>query len=70
MIGVRRADGSPYEWTAKEQIHPRTRPLRETLDSRGYREIVKAGLKGAAFTIDGAEFERRSPEIPDFCGGL
>jgi len=63
---LRRADGSIYEWTAEEQLHPLTRPLKEALDSRGYRELVKAGLKGASFTIDEAEFERRSPEIPDF----
>jgi hypothetical protein len=63
---LRRGDGSIYEWTAEEQLHPLTRPLKEALDSRGYRELVKAGLKGAAFTIDEAEFERRSPEIPDF----
>jgi hypothetical protein len=66
---LRRPDGSPYEWTAEEQLHPLTRPVKEYLDSRGYRELVKAGLRGAAFTIDEAEFERRSPEIPDFCGG-
>jgi hypothetical protein len=66
---LRRADGSRYEWTAEEQLHPLTRPLKDYLESRGYRELVKAGLKGVAFTIDAAEFERRSPEIPDFCGG-
>jgi hypothetical protein len=66
---LRRADGSRYEWAAEEQLHPLTRPIKEYFDSRRYRELVKAGLKGSAFTVDWAEYERRSPEIPELCGG-
>jgi hypothetical protein len=66
---LRRADGSVYEWRAEEQVYPLTRPLKEYFDSRRYRELVKAGLKGPEFTVDQAEFERRSADIPTFCGG-
>ncbi len=65
---LRRADGSVYEWQAEEQIYPLTRPLKEYFDSRRYRGLVKTGLKGLDFTVDRAEFERRSADIPAFCG--
>jgi hypothetical protein len=66
---LRRADGSVYEWRAEEQTYPLTRPLKEYFDSRRYRELVKASLKGPGFSVDRAAFERRSAEIPTFCGG-
>ena len=66
---LRRSDGGVYEWAAEEQVHPLTRTVQEYLDSRPYREIVKGQLKYAAFRLDKAEFERRSGEIPTFCGG-
>ena len=66
---LRRADGSVYEWQAEEQLYPFTRPLKDYFDSRRYRDLVKAGLKDAPFTVDRAEFERRSAEIPTICGG-
>ncbi len=66
---LRRPDGSVYEWSAEEQIYPLTRPLKEYFDSREYRRRVKTGQKGAVFAIDKAEFERRSADIPTFCGG-
>jgi hypothetical protein len=66
---LRRADGSVYEWQAEEQIFPLARPVKEYFDARRYRELVKAGLRTLDFTVDRAEFERKSPEIPTFCGG-
>jgi len=66
---LRRPDGRVYEWAAEEQIYPLTRPVKDYFDSRRYRELVKAGLKDAPFTVDRAEFERRSAEIPTICGG-
>jgi hypothetical protein len=66
---LRRPDGRVYEWTAEEQLYPLTRPVKEYFDSRRYRELVKAGEKDAAYTVDRAEFERRSVEIPTICGG-
>ncbi|HPW16987.1 MAG TPA: hypothetical protein PLP83_01255 [Candidatus Aminicenantes bacterium] len=66
---LRRPDGRVYEWAAEEQIYPLTRPPKDYLDSRRYREIVKAGLKEAAFTLDKGEYERRAAEIPSICGG-
>ena len=66
---LRREDGSTYEWTAEEQIYPLTRPLKEYFDSRPYRDIVRAGRKSPAFSVDWGEFERKSRDIPAFCGG-
>lgn len=67
---LRRADGSVYEWTAEEQLYPLTRPPKDYLDSRRYRETVKAVQKSAVFSLDKAEFERRSAEIPAICGSV
>lgn len=66
---LRRADGSVYEWQAEEQMYPFTRQLKGYYDSRRYREIVKTGLKTLKFTVDRDEFERKSQDIPAFCGG-
>jgi|SRR5665647_603172 len=66
---LRRADGSVYEWQAEEQMYPFTRQLKDYYDSRRYREIVKTGLKTLKFTVDRDEFERKSQDIPTFCGG-
>ncbi len=66
---LRRADGSVYEWQAEEQMYPFTRHLKDYFDSRRYREIVKTGLKTLKFTVDKDEFERKSQDIPTFCGG-
>jgi hypothetical protein len=65
---LRRADGRVYEWTAEEQLYPLTRPAKEYFDARRYRETVKAGLKMAVFSLDKAELERRSADIPAICG--
>jgi hypothetical protein len=65
---LRRADGRVYEWAAEEQIYPLTRPPKEYFDSRRYREVVKTVQKSAVFTLDRAELERRSAEIPAICG--
>ena len=67
---LRRADGSVYEWQAEEQLYPFTRPLKDYFDSRRYKDIVKADLKTLFFTVDKAEFERKSVEIPTLCGGF
>jgi hypothetical protein len=66
---LRREDGTVYEWTAEEQINPLTRPLKEYFDSRPYRDIARAGRKSPAFSVDWGEFERKSRDIPSFCGG-
>jgi hypothetical protein len=66
---LRRADGAVYEWAAEEQLYPLARPIKDYFDSRRYRELVKTDMQTAVFTIDKAEFERRSAEIPTFCGG-
>jgi hypothetical protein len=65
---LRRADGRVYEWAAEEQLFPLTRPPKEYFDSRRYREVVKTVRKSAVFTLDRAELERRSAEIPAICG--
>jgi hypothetical protein len=66
---LKRADGSAYEWTAEEQLHPLTRPLKEYFDSREYKEAVKAGQNIPLFTVDWAAFEKKSKDIPLLCGG-
>jgi hypothetical protein len=66
---LRRGDGSVYEWRAEEQVYPLTRPLRDYFDSRRYRELVKAGLKGLDFSVDRDAFAKRAADIPTFCGG-
>lgn len=67
---LRREGGSVYEWQAEEQIYPFTRPLKDYFDSRRYKDAVKTGLKTLSFTIDRDEFERKSADIPTFCGGV
>jgi len=66
---LRRRDGSVFEWRAEEQLYPLTRPLKDYFDTRRYKDIVKTGLKTLDFTVDRDEFERKSAEIPTFCGG-
>ena len=66
---LRREDGAVYEWTAEEQIFPLTRPLKEYFDSRPYKDAVNASRKSLHFSVDWAEFERKSGDIPTFCGG-
>ena len=66
---LRREDGSVYEWAAEEQLYPLTRPVKEYFDSRKYREAVKAGSKDLVFSVDWADFERKSAGIPSLCGG-
>ena len=67
---LRREDGSVYEWQAEEQLYPLTRPVKGYFDSRRYKDIVKTRLKALNFTVDRDAFERRSSEIPTFCGGI
>ena len=66
---LRREDGTVYEWAAEEQLTPMTRPLKEYFDSRRYKDIVKSGRKSPAFSVDWTEFERKSRDLPTFCGG-
>jgi hypothetical protein len=61
---LRRADGSPYEWTAEEQLYALSRPLKSYLDSRDYRDIVMAAQKPLSFSVDWPAFERKAGGIP------
>jgi len=65
---LRREDGSAYEWAAEEQLYPMARPLRDHFDSRAYKDVVRAGRKPPVFSVDWADFERRSADIPALCG--
>ena len=67
-VAVRRPDGSVYEWQAEEQLYPFTRPLKDYFDSRRYKDLVRADLKTLSFSVDKAEFERKSRDIPTLCG--
>jgi hypothetical protein len=66
---LRTKDGSAYEWAAEEQIYSLTRPLKEYFDSRDYRDLVRNAQRTMAFSIDWPAFEKKSREIPTFCGG-
>jgi hypothetical protein len=66
---LKREDGSVFEWAAEEQLYPMSRALKDFFDSRRYKDIVKAGRKTLVFSVDWAEFERRSVDIPTLCGG-
>jgi len=57
---LKRADGTPYEWRAAEQVLPLVRDVREYFESRAYRDRVKEGLNRERFSIDWDEFERKS----------
>lgn len=65
---LRRADGSVYEWRSEEQVYPLNRTLREYLESRSYKERVKAAQKGLAFTVDWEGFRARAKDVPALCG--
>lgn len=65
---LKRPDGTPYEWKAEEQIYPMTRPLKEYLDSRPYRDMVKEQAKALKFSIDREEYLRKAKEYPFLCG--
>ena len=65
---LRRSDGSTYEWTSEEQIHPLSRALRGYFDSRAYREAVKMFLQGGEYAIDWEAFERKQAQIPSLYG--
>lgn len=67
---LKREDGTPYEWTAEEQILPLNRALKGYFDSREYRDVVKKARKSQAFSVDWAEFERKSKDVPVLCGGV
>lgn len=66
---LRRSDGRTYEWTAEEQVMPLTRPLKQALDSRAYREAVKAAMREEGWRVDEDEFRRKAAEVPALCGG-
>jgi hypothetical protein len=63
-------DGTPYEWAAEEQVLPLGRDIKGYFDSREYKDAVKAGRKDRRFTVNWAEFERKSKDVPALCGGL
>ena len=69
MNCLRREDGTVYEWAAEEQLYPVTRPLKEYFASRRYKDILKSSRKSPVFSVDWAEFERRSRDLSTFCGG-
>lgn len=62
-------DGRTYEWTAEEQILPLSRSLKSYFGSREYKDLVKKARETLSFTVDWAEFGRKSKDIPALCGG-
>lgn len=55
-------DGQVYEWQAEEQVVALSQTLKDYLDSRLYREIVRHVEKTAVFSLDWELFQKKSRE--------
>ena len=65
---LKRKNGETYEWTATEQLHPMSRPLKEYFESREYRTSFREARKKADFSVDWELFEKKKAAVPDLCG--
>ncbi len=55
-------DGQVYEWQAEEQVVALSQTLKDYLDSRLYREIVRHVERTAVFSLDWELFQKKSRE--------
>jgi len=60
---LRSADGSPYEWSASEQVFPFAKDLKDYFDSRAYKAAVKETLRRCVFELDPEDFDRKVGSI-------
>ena len=60
---LRFEDGRPYEWQAEEQVYPLRKELKDYLESKKYKRLVKQGMEGRRFTIDWDGYERKLDEL-------
>jgi hypothetical protein len=60
---LRQEDGRVYEWKAEEQAYPIRKELKDYLESRTYKRLVKKGEKERRFTIDWEGYERKLDEL-------
>ena len=60
---LRYEDGRVYEWKAEEQVYPLRKELKDYLESRKYKRLVRQGVKERRFTIDWDGYERKLDEL-------
>lgn len=60
---LRQNDGQIYEWRAEEQLYPLHKALKNSLDSRAYKQKVKQSMKKRHFTIDWDCYEHKLDEL-------
>ena len=56
-------DGRVYEWKAEEQVYPLRKELKDHLDSRKYKRLVRQNMKERRFTIDWDGYEKKLDEL-------
>ncbi len=60
---LRGEDGRAYEWKAEEQVYPLHKSLKEYLENKAYRKMVKHVLNSRHFTIDWVCYEKKVDEL-------
>lgn len=60
---LREEDGRAYEWKAEEQVYPLNKSLKEYLENKVYKQMVKQVLNSRDFTIDWACYEKKVDEL-------
>jgi hypothetical protein len=60
---LREEDGHAYEWRAEEQVYPLNKSLKEYLENKAYKQMVKQVLNSRHFAIDWACYERKVDEL-------
>ena len=60
---LREEDGRAYEWKAEEQVYPLNKSLKEYLENKVYKQMVKQVLNSRDLTIDWACYEKKVDEL-------
>ena len=60
---LKQEDGRAYEWKAEEQVYPLRKELKDYLDSRKYKRLVRQAMKDRKFTIDWDGYEKKLDEL-------
>lgn len=58
---LRTGDGKVFEWKAEEQVYPMNNVLKKYLESKEYKDRVKAAVSSLEFSIDWDCFEKKRP---------
>lgn len=69
---LRDKNNEVYEWKAEEQVYPLTKSLKDYLESKKFKEMVKTSLKKFHFSVDwdGYEKRKRQAEVDQFSRNL